>query len=111
MGDIKRIKKKLDAAKSKKQKLKALKFTKNLLKKDAKEICDKIKKEIGKVLGAKKTAIDLSSTLNKYTLQIKKDNAKKLKLTDRISVKKQLKTKIFKEVEGFRSSGKEFTLL
>merc|ERR1712032_1783725 len=77
--DIKRIKKKLDAAKSKKQKLKALKFTKNLLKKDAKEICDKIKKEIGKVLGAKKTAIDLSSTLNKYTLQIKKDNAKKLK--------------------------------
>jgi len=109
--DIKRIKKKLDAAKSKKQKLKALKFTKNLLKKDAKEICDKIKKEIGKVLGAKKTAIDLSSTLNKYTLQIKKDNAKKLKLTDRISVKKQLKSKIFREVEGFRDEGKKYPLI
>ena len=52
--DIKMIKKKLNSAKTKSQKLKALKFSKNLLKKDAKEICDKIKKEIGKVLGAKK---------------------------------------------------------
>jgi hypothetical protein len=31
-----------------------VKFGKNVLKKDAKEICDKIKKEIGKVLAAKK---------------------------------------------------------
>ena len=42
---------------------------------------------------------------------MKKDAASKLKLTDRISVKKQLKNKIFREVEGFRNSGKEYTLV
>merc|ERR1740139_142132 len=109
--DIKMIKKKMSSAKTKTQKLKALKFSKNLLKKDSKEICDKIKKEIGKVLGAKKTALNLSNVLNKYTLQMKKDAASKLKLVDRIAVKKQLKNKIFREVEGFRNSGKEFTLV
>lgn len=49
--------------------------------------------------------------MNRYTVQLKKDAARKLKLTDRIQVKKQLKNKIFREVEGFRNTGKEFTLL
>lgn len=53
----------------------------------------------------------LSNVLNKYSLQIKKDNMKKLKLTDRIEIKKQLKKKLFREVEGFRNTGKEYTLL
>ena len=39
------------------------------------------------------------------------DNASKLKLTDRIEIKKQLKNKIFRELEGFRNTGKDFTLL
>ena len=109
--DVKLIQKKLKNTKTKKQKLKALKFSKNVLKKDAKKICDKIKKEISKVLGAKKTALNLSNTLNKYIFQIKKENASKLKLTDQNKVKKQLKNKIFREVEGFRNTGKEFNLL
>jgi len=58
-----------------------------------------------------RTALNLSNVLNRYTVQIKKDAASKLKLTDRIEVKKQLKNKIFREVEGFRNTGKEFTLL
>ena len=58
-----------------------------------------------------RTALNLSNVLNKYTLQMKKDAASKLKLVDRIAVKKQLKNKIFREVEGFRNSGKEFTLV
>jgi hypothetical protein len=53
----------------------------------------------------------LSNVLNKYTIQIKMDNASKLKLTDRIEIKKQLKNKIFRELEGFRNTGKDFTLL
>jgi len=53
----------------------------------------------------------LSNVLNRYTVQIKKDEAKKLKLTDRLEVKRELKNKIFREVEGFRNTGKEFTLL
>lgn len=55
--------------------------------------------------------MNLSNVLNRYQIQIKKDNASKLKLTDRIEVKKQLKNKIFREVEGFRNTGKEFTML
>ncbi len=53
----------------------------------------------------------MSNVLNKYTIQIKMDNASKLKLTDRIEIKKQLKNKIFRELEGFRNTGKDFTLL
>jgi hypothetical protein len=53
----------------------------------------------------------LNNILDKYTVQIKKDNQKKLKLTDRIEVKKQIKQKLLREVEGFRNSGKEFTLV
>ena len=53
----------------------------------------------------------MSNVLNRYTVQIKKDEAKKLKLTDRLEVKRELKNKIFREVEGFRNTGKEFTLL
>lgn len=49
--------------------------------------------------------------MNKYTIQLKKEAASKLKLTDRIALKKQLKNKIFREVEGFRNTGKQFTLL
>merc|ERR1712032_1027799 len=109
--DVKLIKKKLKHANTRKQKLKALNFSKNVLKQDSKKIRDKIKNEIGKVLSAKKTALNLSNTLNKYIFQIKKENAKKLKLTDRMKVKKQLKNKIFREVEGFRDTGKSFYLL
>lgn len=109
--DVKLIKKKLHKAHTKKQKLKALIFSKKVLKNGAKKLQDKIKKEIGKVLGAKKTAINLSNTMNKIALQIKKENASKLKLTDRIKVKNQLKHKIFREVEGFRDTGKAYTLL
>ena len=53
----------------------------------------------------------MSNVLNKYTIQIKMDNASKLKLSDRIEIKKQLKNKIFRELEGFRNTGKDFTLL
>ena len=42
---------------------------------------------------------------------MKKDAATKMKLVDRIAVKKQLKNKIFREVEGFRNTGNEFTLV
>jgi hypothetical protein len=49
--------------------------------------------------------------LTNYSLQIKKDSIKKLRLTDRIEVKKQLKEKILREIEGFRNTGKDFTLL
>ena len=58
-----------------------------------------------------RTALDLNNVLNKYTIQIKQDNASKLKLTDRIEIKNQLKNKIFREVEGFRNTGKDFTML
>ena len=49
--------------------------------------------------------------MNRYTIQLKKEAASKLKLTDRIEVKKQLKNKIFREIEGFRNTGKEYTML
>lgn len=53
----------------------------------------------------------LDDILQKYSLKLKHDELSKLKLVDRIEIKKQLKSKIFNEVEGFRSTGKEFTEL
>lgn len=49
--------------------------------------------------------------MQKYTLKLKKDQLSKLKLADRVEIKRQLKSKIYKELEGFRSTGKEYTEL
>lgn len=53
----------------------------------------------------------MNTVLNRYTIQIKKDNAAKLKLVDRLQLKNQLKNKIFREVEGFRNAPKDFQML
>jgi len=53
----------------------------------------------------------LNNILQKYTLKLKKDQLSKLKLADRVEIKRQLKSKIYKELEGFRSTGKEYTEL
>ena len=44
-------------------------------------------------------------------MKLKHDESSKLRLVDRVAIKRQLKNKIFKEVEGFRSTGKEYTEL
>jgi hypothetical protein len=55
--------------------------------------------------------LKLDSILQKYSLKLKQDELAKLKLVDRVEIKRQLKNKIFREVEGLRSTGKEYTEL
>jgi hypothetical protein len=42
---------------------------------------------------------------------MKKDALKKIKLVDRVEIKKQLKSKLLKEVEGLRTNGNEFNMV
>lgn len=46
--------------------------------------------------------------MTKYEQKLKKDKASKLKLTDRVEVKKQLKDKLIKEIQGFRTKPSDY---
>jgi len=48
-------------------------------------------------------SINLSNLLKGYERKLKGDEAAKLKLVDSVLVKRQLKNKLIKEIQGFRT--------
>ena len=55
--------------------------------------------------------MSLTSILAKYEDRLKKDKLAHLKLADRVEVKNELKKKLIKEIEGFRTRPTEFKAL
>lgn len=53
----------------------------------------------------------LSNLNNYYTTKIKRDQLSALKLSDVITIKNALRTKIYKEIQGFRTSPAQYTEL
>ena len=50
----------------------------------------------------------MNSVLAKYEVKIKKSQLSKLKLSDVITMKKQLTDKITKEIQGFRTASSSY---
>lgn len=53
----------------------------------------------------------MNNVLNHYEKSLRQNEDSKLKLVDIIEVKKQLKLKILKEINGFRTSDNDFQAL
>jgi len=107
-ADAKRIKAKLAGAKNNKQRVNALKAEKKRLQSEAKNVAKMIENEVGNLLTSKKIGQKLNSLLNKYTVKIKRDELAKISLVDRVQIKRELKAKLLKEIEGFRTSPTQY---
>jgi len=107
--DAGKIQTKLEAAHSLIQQREALKSEKKRLQEDSQKITKQIQEQIASLVKAKSISQSLDNLLNKYTVKMKKAELSKIKLVDRVEIKKQLKEKLLREVEGFRNAGNQFT--
>jgi len=60
------------------------------------------------LLSTKRIGVKLEKLLQKYTKKIQHDKLAALPLIDRVQIKKELKAKLMREVEGLRTSGTEY---
>ncbi len=81
---------------------------KKALQKDACKIKKEFKVETESLIAAKSASLSLEAIIAKYQQRLSADKKAKLKLTDRVSVKKQLIDKFIKEIEGFRTRPSQY---
>jgi len=105
VNDIRKIRARLQKLKAveKTKRLRALTSAKSDLIKDAKRFKSELISETDKLLSAKSSSLSLINVLNRYTKRLSADKSAQLKLTDKVSVKNELKDKLIKEIEGFRT--------
>ena len=51
----------------------------------------------------------MNSVLAKYELKLKKSQMSKLKLSDVITLKKKIRSKLYREIQGLRTSSSNFS--
>ena len=94
--------------KDKAERITALIQGKKRLEKDALAIQQTIAGRMKELLFAKEVALKLTNLNNYYTTQIKRTKLSGLKLSEVISVKKLLREKIMKEVQGLRTASADY---
>ncbi len=67
-----------------------------------------LQQEIGKILEAKEVSVLLNNLLFKYEAEINRQNDSKFKIADEVTLKKMLKEKLYKEIQGFRTSPSQY---
>jgi len=107
-ADALKIKGKLNLAKNKAQKIRALDQEKKRIHAEAKGITSLVTQEVNNLLKAKGVGQKLNNLLQKYTLKLKKEALSQIGLVDRVEIKRELKAKLAQEVEGFRTSGTQY---
>lgn len=78
------------------------------LKNEAKELTDQIYQELKELLLAKEVAVKLHNLMNTYESVLRNKEASTLKIADEVTMKKILKEKLYKEIQGFRTSPADF---
>jgi hypothetical protein len=106
VNDSKKIKERLKnlRAAERTKKLKALQNARAQIVKESKSIKKDLLASTNSLLSAKSASLSLSAILKRYQKRLEGDKLAKLKLTDRVEVKNQLKDKLIKEIQGFRTS-------
>lgn len=84
---------------------------KNKLKDESKQIGARISKEVNNLVRAKKVGLKLEEILENFTEKIKKVQIKKAKTADKSKIKKQLKEKLLRDLQGLRTFKNQFNLL
>jgi len=107
-ADARKLRAQKNRGSTKIQQQKALNAEKQRLRYQAKILTSQVSAEVNNLLSAKNIGTKLNTLLQKYTLKQRRDQLSKLRLVDRVQIKKELKAKLIKEVEGFRTNGEEF---
>lgn len=76
---------------------------------ESQKIAKEIQEQVASLVKAKSIGQKLDKLLNLYQVKMKKEKLAKIKLVDRVEIKKQLKEKLLKEAEGFRIAGNQYT--
>lgn len=106
--DASKIKKQLDQSESIKQKKQAMLMEIDRLKNDAKSYAQQIGVHINDFVHTKQIGDKLEKLMKKYEVKMKRDELMKIRLADRVQIRKELKEKLLKEVEGLRTLGNQY---
>ena len=118
--DARILREKLIAQKSYKARIKARKLDifyflvkqeRDRLRDETKALTKNLTGELDNLLKSKKISQKLEVLLKKYEMKVKKDQLEKSKVVDRQQLKKELKEKILREVQGLRSFANKESLL
>jgi predicted house-cleaning noncanonical NTP pyrophosphatase (MazG superfamily) len=69
---------------------------------------DNVQKEIDKILEAKEVSVLLNNLLFKYEVEINNQRESQFKIADEVTLKNLLKEKLYKEIQGFRTSSSDY---
>ena len=80
------------------------------LEKEIEQLKLTVQKEIDTILGAKEVAVLMHNLSLKYQAEIQRQNSA-FQIADEVTLKKMLKEKLYKEIQGFRTFPSEYTEL
>jgi len=106
--DVKEFTAKLGAAHNKEEKLETLQEGKKKLAAEVEALKSNIQKEIDSILQAKEVSVLLHNLLIKYEAEINNQRDSQFKIADQVTLKNLLKEKLYKEIQGFRTSSSEY---
>ncbi len=84
---------------------------KKKLKAETRQIGSRVTKEINNLVKAKRVGLTLENLLEKYTEKLQEAEVKKAKTVDKSKVKKQLKEKFARDLQGLRNFKNQFNLI
>jgi len=110
-GDLMIMKDRLRYARSKREKVKALDDGIIRLNKEIREISHHLEHSVDDILEAKETGNILNNVLDHYEHSLHLHEASHLKLVDVVEIKNDLKRKLYKEIQGIRTSDHDYPSL
>jgi len=108
VSDVKKMKSLKMKSKQTHDQLCALRQEKSRLKEDFHKVTKSVSSELQNLLDTKRVGQKLEGLLKKYTRKIQHDKIAALPLIDRVQIKRELKEKLLREVEGLRTSGTQY---
>jgi hypothetical protein len=102
---------KLKIADNKKEKIRVLKDGLKKLNGEINGLAVKIEASVKDIIQAKEVGNNMNCVLSHYENTLRDNEASRLKLVDVVEIKKQLKTKLLKEIRGIRTSDNDFKAL
>lgn len=106
--DLNYVKNAVSAATQMSQKKKAMKAECKRLRDGAKVLSKQLNDQVNVLLKSKTVSNKLDDIMKKYQIKMKTDEMSKIRLVDRVAAKRELKNKLFKEVQGLRTASSNY---
>jgi hypothetical protein len=107
--DLNYVKNSVSAVTRMSQKNNAMKAEWKRLRDDTQVLSKRLKDQVNVLLKSKTISNKLDDIMKKYQIKMKTDEMSKIRLVDRVAAKRELKNKLFKEVEGLRTASSNYS--